>query len=120
MFGVKAIIPSSMSKKPEAIYNYDDYYYELRHKMQSAHEYAHENLIKSKEINKKYYDSYVNPHTFHVGDKVWLENPTHKKLDARYTGPYEVTKIISDTNVKIRVKNREIIIHINRLKPCID
>lgn len=90
MFGVKATIPSTLTKNPDILYTYDDYLYELRHKMQTSHELARENLIESKNQNKKYYDKYTHPQIFHIGDKVLLENPTHKKLDSRYTGPYMV------------------------------
>lgn len=117
MFGEKATVPSNLTKKPDIVYNYDDYYFELRHKMQTAHEFARENLIKSKQHNKQYYDKYTNPHVFQIGDKVIMENPTHKKLEQRYTGPYVVLEIISDINTKIRVKNRDVVMHNNRLKP---
>jgi hypothetical protein len=86
------------------VYNYDDYYHELRYKLQNAHAFARENLIQSKETNKKYYDRKTNILHLEIGDLVLLENNTHGKLGSKYDGPYEVIDIISDTNTKIKKK----------------
>lgn len=116
MFGEKANIPSSVQKKPDIVYNYDDYFFELKNKLQNAHEIAKENLFRSKILNKNQYDKKVHIININIGDKVLLENTTNKKLESKYDGPYEVIKIISDVNTKILIKGKEKIVNNNRLK----
>lgn len=116
MFATKATQPASIYQNPAPVYNYDDYYFELRHKLQEAHKFARENLIQSKNKSKTYYDRKTNNLTLQIGDLVLLENMTNKKLGPRYDGPYEVITIISDVNTKIRIGNKEKIVHNNHLK----
>lgn len=117
LFGEKANIPSSLTKNLTPVYNYDDYYFELKYKLQNAHEFARRNLIASKENTKKYYDKHTNDFSLKIGDKVLLESATNKKLESRYEGPYEILDFPSDVNTAIRVKNKQQIVHNNRLKP---
>lgn len=109
-----------MQKDPEVRYNFDDYYYELKFKLQEAHKFARENLIGSKFENKKYYDRKINRMKLQKGDLVLLESETSKKLEPRYDGPFEVTDVLSDVNTKIKIKNSEKIVHNNRLKKYFD
>lgn len=116
MFGEKAVIPSSIIKNQTPVYNYEDYYCELRHKLYDAARFARENLIQSKNKSKTYYDRKLNELNLEIGDLVLLENKTNRKLGARYDGPYEVTAIISEVNTKIRIGNKEKVVHNNHLK----
>lgn len=116
IFGQKAEIPSALVKKPDTIYNYDDFVSEFKYKMQSSHELARENLLNSKQISKRQFDKSTNPISFQVGDLVLIENHTNKKLGSRFDGPYLVTEIISDTNTRLKIKNKEKVVHNNRLK----
>lgn len=117
MFGKPANMPSSVTNRVDIVYNYDDYFYELRHKLQTAHRFARDNLIKSKMKNKEYYDRKLNPSNFDTGDMVLLRNHTNSKLGARYDGPYEIIEIVSPTNTKIKISAKENrIVHNNHLK----
>lgn len=116
MHGFKANIPISVCKSPDIIYNYDDYYYELRYKLQNAYKNAHENLILSKEQNKKQFDKKIRPLQLEIGEQVLLRKGAPKKLGPQFDGTYEVIEILSDLNTKIRIKNSEKIVHNNRLK----
>lgn len=117
LYGTPAVLPSNIFAPSQNItYNFDDYYFELRHKLNDAHKFARENLIKSKETSKKYFDTKVNILTLKEGDKVLLLDSTSKKLAPKYTGPYEVIEIVSNTNSKIKIKNKNKIVHNNRLK----
>lgn len=60
VFGYKANLPSSITKSPDFKYTYDDYIDELTLKLQKSHEIARNNLLDSKEVNKKYYDRKTN------------------------------------------------------------
>lgn len=75
-FGSKPNTPSSMNKNPDVIYNYDDYYFELKNKLQTMQKMARQNLIESKNESKKYYDKYTNELVLNFGDKVLIENVT--------------------------------------------
>lgn len=120
LFGFKANMPISICRNPEVVYNYNDYYYELRFKLQNAYKEARENLIESKQKNKKQFDSKTNVLKLQIGDKVLLRNENAKKLESRYSGPYEVIDITSDVNTKIKIKNSDKIVHNNRLKKYTD
>nr|CAI5865053.1 unnamed protein product [Callosobruchus analis] len=56
LFGNKPNIPSNIQQTPEFRYTYDNYLDELKSKLQKSHQIARENIIKSKETNKLYYD----------------------------------------------------------------
>lgn len=69
---------------------------------------------------KEQYDKRNNPLDLQIGDKVWLLNMKNKgkgtKLQAMYIGPYDVTELTSDVNVKIKIENMAQIVHKNLLK----
>lgn len=116
LFGFTAELPAVFKRNPEPIYNMEDYYFELRNKLQVCHKIARENLIKSKEYNKKYYDKSINPVVFKVGDQVLVKNEAKNgKLDELWKGPYTVVKT-KDLNCTIKRKNKEVVLHNNRLK----
>lgn len=56
LFGRKPILPAGMSRTPEALYNYDNYLADLKHKLQNANKVAQDNLRLAKIRSKKYYD----------------------------------------------------------------
>lgn len=90
--------------------------HELRYNLQSTYKFVRENLIKSKEKSKEQFDKRINPKSFQVGDLVFIENSTNPKLGSKYDGPYQIKKIISDVNSRVKRKNNEKVIHNNRLK----
>lgn len=120
VFGYKIHVPTSLTGKVDPIYNYDDYAIELKYKLQKAHEIARHNQLLSKEKTKSYYDRKIRPIKFKEGDLVLMKNHLQKgdgrKLQPLFIGPYLVTEIVSETNVKIKIKNGEKIVHNNNLK----
>lgn len=117
VYGYKLDIPSNLKRKPDPIYNYDDYFSELRYKLQSAHHLAKEAILKSKLTNKKYYDKTAKTTVYKVGDQVLLTNENRlTKLHNPFIGPFKIIEIISDVNIKIKTKHRDKIVHINRTK----
>lgn len=117
IYGYKLAIPTNLKRKPEPIYTYDNYLTELRYKLQLAHSLARENLISSKIHNKNYYDTKTRQTIYKIGDMVLITNEDRKtKLHNPFIGPYKVIDIISEVNIKIRIKNRDKIVHINRTK----
>lgn len=123
MFGVKSNIPSGLTKPTEFKYTYDDYVDELKLKLQKSHEIAKDNLIKSKETNKFYYDKKSRPVDYFVGQQVYLLNEQtprgkSKKLTQHCTGPYKIVSVDSPVNETILNKGRKTEVHTNRLKPA--
>jgi hypothetical protein len=121
LFGHKASIPTSLKENPEIHYNYDDYYAELKARLQHSHQIARETIIREKEKSKNRYDSNVNQQNFSPGDKVWLTNDAKapgksKKLEPRFKGPFTVLSKDSDVNYTILVNKKPTTVHVNRLK----
>lgn len=122
VFGVKPRIPNSFNSEPEFRYTYDAYHNQLQHRLQKSHEIARENLIGKKEQTKVRYDKVSTSHKFKKGDSVYLKNETtkkglSKKLSPDFTGPYEIIEVHETPNVTLKVKNKFVKVHTNRLKP---
>jgi cytochrome b involved in lipid metabolism len=67
-----------------------------------------------------FYDRNATNVTYDIGNKVLLSNEASKpnlskKLTPKYTGPYEVIKRNSPTNITIRIKNKNHDVHVNRI-----
>ena len=79
---------------------------------------ARENLMKSKLKSKEYYDRWINPQNFKIGDlEVYLlKKPTKGKFSDQYTGPHKVLKILQIQDVKIEVKGIPRTVHLSKLK----
>ena len=118
VFGYKPIIPTSLTKNPEPLYNYDSYVAELKNKFQHCWKIARDKLIQAKFKSKSYYDKNANIPNFQVGDLVLLKNEVRNKgkLDNLWNGPYPIIDINSDENTTIRVNRQDKVVHNNRLK----
>lgn len=118
VYGKEVDIPSNLKTNPNPIYNYDNYASILKNRLKLAHEIAKDNIIKSKNQNKRRYDKTHNNEIFYErGDKVYIldENRDHK-FDALYKGPYEIIDVPSEENCLLKIKNRQKLIHKNKLK----
>ena len=90
-------MPVILKDEPEPRYNYDDYQYDLKLKLQKLHETARENLIKTKIKSKEDYDKNKNELDITINDLVYLRDNTQKnKLSPLWIGPYEVAKVINN------------------------
>ena len=79
--------------------------------------HARENLITAKEKLKMYHDRKINPLEIKIVDNVFLlKGGKTKKLDSQYTGPHEVLYVLGKGNVKINIKGKPIVVHVNRIK----
>lgn len=118
LFGRKVEIPTSLTKPPEPQYNFTDYQFELKNKMQESHGIAKNRLISIKEKSKKTYDKKTHAKPLKVGDKVYLETKaSHNKLTPKWIGPYEILGIAPNSvNITINYKVKNKIVHKNLLK----
>lgn len=123
IFGHKAIIPSSLTSNLDFKYSYDDYYSNLKLKFNGSYKIARENLIKSKEKSKLYYDAKARKENFQVGNLVLLQNKQvkqalNKKLSSNFKGPFKIIKINENKTAQLEVKpNKFVAYHFNLLKP---
>ncbi|KAL4153932.1 hypothetical protein QTP88_001765 [Uroleucon formosanum] len=102
LYGKTLLVPNSLTKAPDARYNYDDYQTELKQKLRESHQIARERLIQKKQKTKFDYDQTAHSVDIHVGDRVLLQDKARKgKLSAKWLGPYEVLELNCNDNVTI-------------------
>ncbi|KAL4103589.1 hypothetical protein QTP88_018950 [Uroleucon formosanum] len=106
LYGKTLLVPNSLTKAPDARYNYDNYQTELKQKLRESHQIARERLIQKKQKTKFDYDQTAHSVDIHVGDRVLLQDKARKgKLSAKWLGPYEVLELNCNDDVTIlRVK----------------
>ena len=124
LFGRPARIPSSIANEPEFKYTYDDYYSQLKLRLNAIHKLAKEKLIQSKLRSKIQYDKKLNPHIFKINDLVLIKAKANKpglnkKLSPTFHGPYRIIKINPNNNtVVVQLKhNKKVTYHTDMLKP---
>lgn len=123
VFGNKPKLPSSITQPPEFKYTYETYLDQLKYKLNKSQEISRNNIIKQKHKSKEYYNKNAENIKYKIGDLVYLRNEAKtpnrsKKLTQNYNGPYKVVKILSRSNVMKKLKTKNVIVHINRLKPA--
>lgn len=119
LYGHPLHLPTNLTKSLTPVYTYDDYYTQLRFKIQKAHQIARDQIMQIKENNKEQYDYNHNviQTEYNVGDEVLiLDNERPTKMHNPYKGPFTITEIISDTNVRVKTGRHNKIIHKNLLK----
>lgn len=118
LFGFTAELPSTLKGKVDPTYNFEDYFFELRQKLQTTYQFARKNIIKTKTDRKKHYDQYTNPAVFTIGQKVLLFNQTKgNKFSENWLGPFEVISVNNNVNTTIKIRNKLKRVHNNKLKP---
>ena len=117
VYGFTATVPHTLSRTPQARYNYDDYTYELKQKFQETCKTARNNIINNKEKTKKKYDQRELQVNVKVGDQVWVKNHQQKgKLGPKWVGPYSVIKLNNNENITIQRGRKEVKLHKNEIK----
>ncbi|KAK7094305.1 hypothetical protein V1264_007945 [Littorina saxatilis] len=101
---------------PEVKNSYQ-YVFELREKLEETLEIARENLRKSQDSGKHYYDRKAVNRKFTQGNKVLILLPTdHNKLLMQWKGPYEVEAVVGINDYNVNVGKKSKIYHANLLK----
>lgn len=97
LYGNPIDVPTIFQKSSETCYNYENYVFEMKQKMQSAYALARENLIDKKSRTKLYYDKDQHMQNVHIGDQVLIIDHARKnKLTPLWVGPYEVVDLVGD------------------------
>ena len=93
------------------------YVIDLKSRLEDTCRLAHEELARSSQKQKLYFDKKTKPRSFAVGDEVLLLLPTKSnKLLLQWRGPYVVTKKVNQVDYIILVRGKEKTFHINMLK----
>ena len=96
------------------------YVIDVRTKLAQCVEEAHQNLKSAQGKMKHWYDANARGKSFNEGEEVLLLLPTSSRsLEARWQGPYKITRKLSDYNYEVdtgRVHKRLRIYHVNLLK----
>jgi transposase InsO family protein len=90
----------------------------------TAYGIVREQLKRTAERQKHYYDLRVKEMKYQPGDLVWLWKSRRKtgrktKWERFYTGPYQVLECLGPVNYRIRRSSRAapIVVHVDKLKP---
>ena len=86
----------------------------MKYRLKIAQEDVTKNIILSKETNK-YYDKNTRCRQYNIGDRVLLRNNSGKKHEPLFKGPYVVLDA-EDPNVMLRIRNKMVKVHKNRIK----
>ena len=97
-----------------------DYVSDMRQRAHKAWEIARKNLTQAQSRMKTWFDRKTKNRQFNVGDKVLALLPIpYQPLQARYSGPYMITKKVSEVDYVIDTPDRrksQRLCHINMLK----
>jgi len=120
VYGHLPSLPTAL-KTTEFRYTYETFLDDLKLKLSKSHEIARNNIIANKEKAKERYNIGKTPRTFKIGDNVYLTCEAtklnrSKKLSPKYEGPYEIIKIHNPLNVSLKIKNKIVRVHTNRIK----
>ena len=103
--------------------SYDDFVEDLRQRMLKAYALVRQHSGTAAERSKHYYDLRVRPQQYHVGDLVYFFNPRNRqnkqnKWLRKYTGPFEVVRVLGPVNVLLRKSERSkpFVAHLDKLK----
>ena len=97
-------------------------------KVELAQSIAKENIQRSQQKMKDYYDQKSKTPDFQLGQRVWVYTPKtkkglSKKLLHNWFGPYRIVEQSSPVHYRLRTdtnKNVTFAVHANRMKPFID
>ena len=97
-------------------------------KVELAQDLARENIQRSQQKMKEYYDRNASQPRFEIGQRVWVYTPKtkkglSKKLLYNWFGPYRIVEQSSPVHYRLRSKNNNKVtfaVHANRMKPFVD
>ena len=97
-------------------------------KVELAQNLARENIQRSQQKMKEYYDRNASQPLFEIGQRVWVYTPKtkkglSKKLLYIWFGPYRIVEQSSPVHYRLRSKSNKKVtfaVHANRMKPFVD
>ncbi|KAG8319223.1 hypothetical protein J6590_108646 [Homalodisca vitripennis] len=123
IFGRKMEVPMEADLKiTDETDIYDNHIEALREKLQEAYKETAVLKARARGRNESQYDKKAKSTEFREGQFVLLHVPSigrHrvKKLSKLWKGPYPIVRVVSPLNVVLRIRKREVVVHVNRIKP---
>jgi transposase InsO family protein len=91
--------------------------------LQMARDLATENNMKATTRAESDHNRKAQQHDYKVGQQIWLDERNflskNRKLAAKWSGPFVITKVRDNGNIRIKMERKEININVNRVKPFI-
>ena len=116
MFGRQPSLPAVTQCNSFDATSYADH---ICAKLAELRDLVEANTVEAAEKQKLMYDLHTKSRSFKEGDPVWLPVPTAGKLQPKWEGGWKVTKIENPVNVQISSGHHSKIVHVNRLRHCI-
>ena len=117
LFGNKPYLPNSIyDSSPDD--TYPEYVKMLQHRLKHSLDKAIENIQKSKERSKTYYDSHSRHVTYQAGDYVFVRQHLRlrKSLSPIWKGPFKVIKINGRNTLTLLINRRHVTHHYDEIK----
>ncbi|KFD59604.1 hypothetical protein M514_28218 [Trichuris suis] len=127
VFGHEAKLPADVmyGPPPEPAERMEIHAYasELRRNLEEAYTRARQYIGQAQKHQKELFDRKANFKPLHVGDLVWLLDPSRAsgKLYQPWTGPFKVLEAVGMVNYKVQHVDRPsavMVVHYDRLKKC--
>lgn len=117
IFGKKPnSIENFLVEKVSPVYNVDDYSKIIKYQLEISLKRAKYFIEEEKSKRKNFYDKNISrPVNVKIGDRVYIKKENRNKFEKFYNGPFEVVEIYKDNNIRIRVKDKETIVHKNNI-----
>jgi hypothetical protein len=121
-YGEDARLPSFPSPDIQRCYSETaagDWY----NRLHTARDLATRNNMKATIRAESDHNKKAQEHEYKVGQQIWLDERNflskNRKLAANWSGPFFITKVRDNGNIRIKLNRKEINVNVNRIKPYI-
>jgi hypothetical protein len=91
--------------------------------LQAARDLATRNNMKATTGAEHDHNKKAEQHNYKVGQQIWLGKQNflskNRKLASKWTGPYLITEVRDNSNIRIQLNKKEINVNVNRIIPFI-
>jgi hypothetical protein len=91
--------------------------------LQMARDLATRNNTKATSRAEQDHNSKAQEHQYQVGQQIWLNEGNflskNRKLAPNWSGPFLITKVRDNGNIRNKLNRKEINVNVNRIKPFI-
>jgi hypothetical protein len=91
--------------------------------LQAARDLATRNKMKATTRAEQVHNKRAELHNYKVGQQIWLDEcnflSKNKKLASKWAGPYWITKVRDNGNIRIQLEKKAINVNVNHIKPFI-
>jgi hypothetical protein len=91
--------------------------------LQMARDLATRNNMKATSRAEQDHNRKAQEHQYQVGQQIWLDERNflskNRKLAPNWSGPFLITKVRDNGNIRIKLNKKEINVNVNRIKPFI-